>query len=1060
MLYLHQSNRLEQLLFLLCKTLASTPTDPLTAEIVVVQNPGMARWLFQQIALTNGIAANIDFPLPASFIWRLLNLTIGDLPDISRFSKEVLLWRIQKGLTELRDDPLFAEIRHYLADDRKKDKRIQLAATVADLFDQYLVHRPDMLLSWEQKTDEPKHWQARLWQWLASDDEPHRARLTQRFFAAFQDKTLKTTELPQRISLFGLNSLAPVYIDMLAAIGEYTDVHLFHLSPCRQAWDDILPEQALARQQKIWLEHGQDDVSAYFTSGNPLLASLGKVGRDFFQLLLRHDPHEEDLYERPDQNSLLGAVQGDILDLIDRTKHPTPLDRADASIRFHCCHSPMREVQVLHNRLLALFANDPDLKPGDILVMAPDINKYAPAIAGVFGAAGEQLRIPWSIADQSRRDVDQVIRGFLDLLALPGSRFTTVEVLSLLENPAIAARFDIRETDLVQLRGRITRAGIRWGLDPEQCRADGLPDLGQHTWTHGQERLLLGHCLGQVDEPWLGVLPSAAAAASAPDWLGCLSRFLRRLRAFARACGEELSPQKWHNLLLELVNDFFTDQDPFHDSLILIRETLADFLLHTQRAEFHDPLSLAEMRYHLEGCFSGGGRHAFLTGRVTFCNMVPMRSLPFAVIYLLGMNDAAYPRCPRPADFDLMAKEPRLGDRNRREDDRYLFLEALLSARRHFIVSWVGRDQRENTELPPATVVADLSDYLDRGWRLPGDTQLAAALTTIHPLQPFSTACFSGNDETAAYSDLWLPPGHRNTTAPFFNKQLTDESKEIVGIDELARFWGDPISFLLEQRLGLRLRLHDLSLPESEPFTLDNLNAYLLKNELLHRLEQHENPVPVCARAAADGLLPGFAGQTLHCSTLLDQAASLFERFHREACDPMPAIPLDLRLAGIRLTGQLDNLHASGRVTIRPGKYRGQDLLDLWVHHLALCLLRPAGVMPVSALIATNATLVLAEAAEPDRELERLLSLFREGQCRPLHFYPDVDMEMVTAKGTIKNMDAARKKWFSGYSKGVEDTPGYRLALRGAEPLDDEFLELVQLMVPIRQALEVKNVPA
>ncbi len=1064
MLFLHQSNRLEQLLLLLCKTLAKVPADPLATDIVVVQNPGMARWVFQQIALHDGIAANLDFPLPATFIWRILDLSLGELPDISSFSREVLTWRIMRGLAELAEEPLFEEIQRYLGNDPEQSRRLQLAQTVSDLFDQYLVYRPDKLLQWEKET--PRHWQMRLWQWLARNEEPHRARLMELFFSRCDQEELDRKHLPHRVCLFGINSLAPVYIEILARISSYIDIHLFHLSPCRQAWDDIVSAKTLFRRKKQLLDAGPGDTCDYYSVGNPLLASLGRIGRDFFQLLLQQEFHETEQYEDPGQDTLLGGLQADILDIEDRSAHPATLAAGEDSIHFHICHSPMREVQVLHNQLLRLFEDEPDLKPGDILVMAPDISRYAPAIAGVFGAADDTMRIPWSVADRSRAEEDQLVRGFLDLLALPGGRFTTVGVLALLENPAIAARFAIRPADLPQLRGHIVRAGIRWGLDREQCRADGLPDLDLHTWLHGLDRLLLGHCLGSGDASWQGLLPSAGQAGSSPEWLGGLAMFLHALRSFVRASAKPQPPSRWHGLLLGLLADFFLDADgaddsaaySFSDSLVQVRQAVNDFLLHTDKAGFREPLSLAEIRSHLEGCFADAGGHAFLSGQVTFCNMVPMRSLPFQVVYLLGMNDSDYPRSMRPADFDLIARQPRPGDRNRRDDDRYLFLEALLSARRHFIISWVGRDQQENTQRPPSTVVAELRDYINQGWKSGAEpaSRAADALTTEHPLQPFSPRCFSDTPDTANYGALWLPAAEKRPLPPFFIHPLTPEPAARIRLDSLVRFWGDPLSFLLEERLGLRLRPDGLALPESEPFGLDGLGAYLLRAELLQRLRRHVPPAPACARAAADGLLPGFAGQKILCAGLIEEAESLCRRFEESSRqETASALPVECDLAGTCLTGRLDSLYSAGRIVMRPARHKGRDLLSLYIHHLLLCLLEPAGVQPVSTHIATDATLVLAPVPEPATHLEQLLDLYREGLCRPLHFYPDVSHALAKAKTCAQGLAAARRKWYSGFKDGIEEKPGYRLALRGREPLDDEFVELAQLFVPLLSSLEV-----
>ena len=87
------------------------------------------------------------------------------------------------------------------------------------------------------------------------------------------------------------------------------------------------------------------------------------------------------------------------------------------------------------------------------------------------------------------------------------------------------------------------------------------------------------------------------------------------------------------------------------------------------------------------------GAKGFISGRVTFCAMLPMRSIPFKVICIIGLNENTFPRQKSSLEFDLMAKHPVKGDRNNRDSDRYLFLETLISAKERLILSYVGQSE-------------------------------------------------------------------------------------------------------------------------------------------------------------------------------------------------------------------------------------------------------------------------------------------------------------------------------------------------------------------------------
>ena len=1070
-MYLFQSNRLENLFDALCATLTEPISNPLAPEIIVVQNPGMARWLSQQIALRTGISAHCSFPLPASFIWQLFEQTLQGLPDLSRFDRNVLLWCVQGELESLLAEPGMEEINAYLTEDADGRKRFQLAEKISDLFDQYQVYRPAMLLQWEQGGE--GHWQARLWRRLTAENKKHRAALLQRFLRAAELGELRTDGLPERVSVFGINSLAPAYLEVIDRISEFVDIRIFHLSPCQQAWDDILSERLLALKRQSWRDQGLDDLSAYFTAGNPLLASMGTVGQEFFSLLMAKNPMEAQLYQEPEGDALLHRIQSDILNLHDRGgRERCLLPPNESSIRFHCCHSPMREVQVLHDRLLDLFANDPHLKPADILVMAPDITAYAPAVAGVFGSAPPARHIPWSIADQAGRQEQPVIEGFLNLLELQESRFTAPDVMALLENQAVLRGFGLAAEDVVLMRSALLEAGIRWGLDQEQRCERGLADAQQHTWDFGLDRLLLGYLTGPLDQPWQGIMPCSGTVGSMGSWLGGLTDFIRALQALRRRMKAEHQPEQWADLLHSLLDDFLVRDgaEDNQDGVLILRRTIADFVEYCRTAGFARQLSLPIIRHWFEMRLSEpAGGQAFLAGRVTFCNMVPMRSVPFQVIWLLGMNDLDYPRTQRTPAFDLMAQQPRLGDRSRRDDDRYLFLEALLSARKQLSVSWVGRDQQDNSSLPPSVVVAELRDYINRGWSVgrEGNAEQTAAdlLTVKYPLQPFSRHCFSGNPKTASYASEWLPKplSSSERALAFVQRPLPPaEPCQQVELDRLVRFWNHPVRFFLEQRMGLRSHYAEEALPEAEAFTLDHLQKYLLRREILiaqraeaakgtGRTEGEKTPqaTPPLYRMQAAGNLPGGRfGHILYREMERNTAVLVdaLEPLTRERADPEE---VSLRVGDILLTGQLSSLYRSGRVTFRPASLKAEDRLKLWIHHLVLLIQSPAKVQPVSVHAALDEMVSFQEVENPEEELAALVRCFRQGEAEPLHFYPNTSYAWAKARSEAAAWNAARTSWYSGYYRGEGDDPAYEIALRAQDPLDQRFVELAELFRPV-----------
>lgn len=1062
--HLYQSNRLEILLAAFCELLATPQPDPLAPEIVIVQNPGMGRWLSQQIALQTGISANLSFPLPASFFWEIFTATLGDLPELSAFERDTMLWRVAGELGTLFDHRSMTSIKSYLNDDQDGTKKFQLAEKITETFDQYLVYRPKMLLNWERGQD--NHWQAILWRRLCEQNSAHRATLLKQFFDQGTAGKLHTANLPVRISLFGINSLAPTYLAVLKVLAPFVRIHIFHLSPCKQAWDDILPRRLLAIKRRTWRQQNIDDLNSYFTSGNPLLASLGATGQEFFSLLMEMELNgtETSLYAPPDSPTLLGKIQSDILELADRTAATQPQNfTPDNSIHFHCCHSRMREIQVLHDRLLDLFAADSSLQPADILVMAPDIGQYAPYVNGVFAAAEPHMRISWSIADQHPGTEQPVIDGFLTLLELLTSRFTAPEVMAFLENPAVLHSFALHEDDIPELRAFIRKAGIRFGLDddltPSACHAQAP------TWRFGINRLLMGYCTGKLDEPCLDILPCATGHNTITSWLGNLTDFLQTLHRLAVRCQTPHTPERWQEILLNLVTDFFatSGRNEDQDALINLREKITDFAHHCHNADYTAPLPFTVVRHHFNTLLAQpGGGHAFLAGKVTFCNMVPMRSIPFKVIWLLGMNDKDYPRNQRPPAFDLIGQKPELGDRSRRDDDRYLFLESLLSARNHLVISWLGRDQQTNQPLPPSVVVAELHDYLDRGW-LPHEEQSTNCdlLTTVHPLQPFSPKNFSPGASGKSYARLWLPTPCDREKLPFCPTPLPASSQcpTTISLASLCRFWNHPVKYFLLNRLGLNLYFMEENLPESELFTLDHLQSYQVNEKILPRVIAGTMSDGVFARLQAEGEFPIAGSGKIVQKQIITQAEELCEKVSLLLTSRLEPVPFEVNVAGYTVTGELSSLDNRGCISFRSAQCNGKDILNLWIHHLILNLIRPRGVDLVSFHVGKDKILSFPPIDQPEHHLEPLLRSFQQGQQEPLHFYPKTSYAWASAKEE-QRMSKAKTSWFShaAYNgHGEEDDLAYSIGLRGQNPLDLCFTQLAMVFFPILEAMEENN---
>ncbi|MGP4123713.1 MAG: exodeoxyribonuclease V subunit gamma [Sodalis sp. (in: enterobacteria)] len=1036
MFTVYHSNQLDLLKTLAAALIAGRPLrDPFQPEVILVQSNGMAQWMQMQLAAHFGIAANIEFPLPASFIWQMFIRVLSDIPDESAFSKSAMTWRLMALLPRLCRQPDFTAIREYLHDDDDKRKGFQFAARVADLFDQYLVYRPDWLEIWQRGevidgVGEAQRWQAPLWRALILETERagqplwHRANLYQRFIQTLTQSQTRPTGLPDRIFIFGISALSPTYLQALQVLGRHIDIHLLFTNPCRYYWGDICDCAFLARllrrrrrhyqqQTELALFRRPEQAAALFDAlgeqqiGNPLLASWGKQGRDNLYLLAQMDGIAEvDAFIEPAGDNLLSLLQRDILALedhavidIDRETleqggGKRPLRPDDRSLSVHVCHSPQREVEVLHNSLLAMIAEDPTLRPRDVIVMVADIDRYTPAIQAVFGNASGERYLPFAISDRQTQHFHPVLPAFLRLLELPRSRFTAEQVLALLEVSALAARFAINEQGLQLLRLWVAESGIRWGLDNDTLRELMLPTTGQHTWQFGLTRMLLGYAMDSESGDWQGILPYDEASGLIAGLVGQLAEFLMRLRQWRDRLALPRSLAAWLGCAREIIEDFFAPDTEAEAALAWLENQWRQVLRCGLQVGYDQLVPVTLLQDELAARLEHGRvSQRFLAYPINFCTLMPMRSIPFRVVCLLGMNDGVYPRTLSSVGFDLMEQQPRRGDRSRRDDDRYLFLEALLSAQQRLYISFIGRSIQDNTPRYPSVLVSELSDYVAQSFHLPGDEHADAEssadrvrthLWQYHSRMPFAPENFLPGSEIQSFADEWLPAAcAEGKPQPDFVAPLTTLRCEALALDKLLRFYRHPVRAWFLQRLGVSFCQKPLELAADEPFVIDGLTRYQLNTRLVNKLIEGESTDRLFRQVRAAGLLPHGAFGELYWARQCQEMTALSEQVRRWRLPKTHSLKVSLKFDDMTFSGWLLQVQANGLLRWRPGMLSERDGLLLWLEHLVYCAMGGEGE---SRMFGTRGEWRFAplNACQAKEFLLSLVSGYCQGMASPL----------------------------------------------------------------------------
>jgi exodeoxyribonuclease V gamma subunit len=1089
------SHRSELLADVLTHWLREHPLAPLESEVVLVQSNGMAEWIKIELARQGSVCAATRVELPSRFLWRTYRQVLGahTVPPDSPLDKLPMTWRLMALLPGCLYEPVFKPVAGFLRGD-EPDRLLQLASRLADLFDQYQIYRPDWLQDWAAGRDvlrqaageavlaDDQRWQAELWRRvLATLDQAEcqaiRPALHARALAHLQSGQPLASAVVRRVSVFGMSHMPGQLLEMLAALAAHSQVLLAVPNPCQYHWGDIIDGRDALQNQRRYQRQGNkasalDEVNLaqMHLHAPTLLAAWGRQGRDFIRQLDAFDDLQAalaltqlkrlDFFDDlpgEDGTRLLAQLQRRIRDLEPVSRPAQPLVADDASVVFKVAHSPVRELEVLHDQLLQWFHTPPGsqpLSPRDVVVMVPDIEVMAPAIRAVFGQykRSDARFIPFDIADLGAQVISPLIQAVEWLLALPWQRSRMSELVELIEVPALAARFGLNETDLPTLVRWMAGSGIRWGLSAEHRAGLGLGVCGDdNSALFGVQRMLMGYACGaeplQVDAA--GLTPYAEVGGLDAELAGSLAHLLQALIDWWQTCTQNARPAQWaergRGLLAAL---FKARDDKDRSALAALDQALSDWVRACDEAGFDEAVPLAVARSAwLEALKTPRLEQRFRAGGVTFCTLMPMRAIPFQAVCLLGMNDGDYPRRSPRADFDLMGLPgmARPGDRSRRDDDRQLMLEALLSARQVLYVSWSGHSVRDNSEQPPSVLVSQLRDEIDLLW----GQGTAQALTTAHPLQPFSRAYFEAGSGLQTHAKEWQaaqvatpvvarPVGGQSLLAPLESAQ----GLPIITLAQLARFLRKPVAAFFRERLQVHLEDERSALQDEESFGLSGLDLYQLLDQELQRVptDLQAEGVPEHARRVVQhlrqaGVLPLASLGALETQKLthilqIQLAAALRERV--SCTDAAERVLVDVSHPRVQLQDALSAVclsekglltlglraNALANIQLKTPLAYPDKLIDIWLPSLAAAAM---GQPLRCVVVGRNAVLRVPapESAQAQAQLQVLLDTWVEGMRWPLPLPPGLALQWLKDKDNPHALSDAYEG--SGFKRAERD---------------------------------------
>jgi len=1088
MLHVHRSERADALVTELARLVADPLDDPMTPEVVSVPTRGIERWLTQRLSMRlgaresrqDGVCANIAFPFPGTLVGGALACAAGADPKGDPWVPERAVWPLIEVVEEHFDEPWLAPLAQHMRNSATAEgsRRFSSIRHVADLFDRYAVHRPDMLQRWaagSPQLDETQ-WQFELWRLLRErlGEQSPAERLVDACRRLEEEPEL--LDLPTRLSLFGLTRLPASYLDVLEAVGACRDVHLFLLHPSPALWERLVPE--VGRSSRYVLR--SDDPTAG-APRNPLLASWGRDAREMQLVLGGAEEHGEHagpvVADHP--RTLLQLIQDDIR--ADRAPMGEPggsavdvrplLGPGDDSIRVHSCHGRGRQVEVLRDAILHLLEDDATLEPRDIIVMCPDIETFAPLIQATFGGhdvtdnPADALEI--RLADRSLRQTNPVMAVLAEVLELATARFTATEVLDLAGREPVRRRFRFSDEDLFRLEEWVDKACVRWGFDAAHRSSFQLENIGSNTWQFGLDRILLGVTMADERQRLFeGTLPLDDVDSTDIELAGRMAELLDRLRAAFDDLSTARTVDAWADTLAR-ISDSLTatsERDAWQRSQMT---TLLDELVEEATVNHVvSPVALScdDVRSILTDRLKGRPTRAnFCTGHLTVCTLVPMRSIPHRVVCLLGLDDGSFPRHIERDGDDLTARHPRVGDRDVRSEDRQLLLDALLAARDHLVVTYGGRDERSNLPRPPAVPVGELLDVVDHTVRMP-QGRPRDSIVFSHPLQPFDPRNYERGarmpDTPWSFDALHLAgaraalnPSH---DAPLFLEQpLGTYETSVIGIDQLERFLRHPVRAFLRERLSVSLRDRTRDFEDAIPIKLDPLEQWQVADRLLAARLGGATPESCrAAEIARGGLPPGRLADPV-----LDAITGPVEVLVREGQSPLAPTSLDVRveLSGTYgLVGTVAGVRGNVIHSVTYSKLGPAARLIAWLRLLALTAAwpdRPFEALTIGRSQSRRHTISKARIAPlgPDAEsrrasadvhLRRLVDLFDRGMREPLPLYCKTSAAWAAAAAAGEDAyRAAAGCWDSGHNGFNEDRDSEHVLVLGGPLTFDAMVE-------------------
>jgi exodeoxyribonuclease V gamma subunit len=1042
MYHLYHSPHLTKLAQKLSELLdENKPADPLKPVEIIVPNRDTAQWISLYLAESTGIAANVNYLLPSEWLWQRIRDYDPDLPDLLPSDRGPLTWSIYQLLSDksiIRQFPVLS--RWFEEQTGKKNLHLwQLSDQISSVFDQYQVYRPEMLNEWVfSSAGDGDNWQKSLWnllvdQWSQLSGNGLRWDRASLFLRLNEKGLSSNYAIGQPVYLFNPGLMPASVSQLLLESGKLKQVYHFMVISTRAVLTDEPGVNRIGRQ------FGTEQHELY----KPV-SDFASMNRE--QVLIQN------LYDQKPEDNHLDKLKNSII-------HDSELpdfQYDDQSIQVKSCHSPLREVEVLHQFLLGLFSENHDLAPDDILVVTPDLHRYAPFIDAVFGTREEGLpEIPYQIST-SPGFTNRVSMAFRDLLEIVDSRFRKEDILEFMHHSAVRDRFQMSDSDFSTINQWFDENRVVWGIDGAHRNEFDQPGTNQQTWKEAMKRGWLGQLV--ADQPGVitnGILLYAGiVSAEEKELWAKVHSVLTQLIEIRTASKEDKTPDDWLAELESWIYQLFCSDIDYEDESRSVLKICQQLIRELKTGGLETPVSFQIMKKSIKRNLAAksGGSVSFTRGMM-FSSMVPARSLPFKVIALLGLNDDQFPRKPITPEYDLMASERRMGERDRKNEDRNLFLESIMAAGKVHYSSYIGRNQEDDEVLPPSPILDEWIEVLANCHGVN-----PAQIVQTERLNGYSANLFvKGNEKSFSKSYQHIVRQrykYSDLKGILIDKSIgyeEEQDRHFIGVDDLTGFYRNPVGSFFNQRLNIYLKNFD---EEEDEFGFDGLATHILFQLVFNWKLQGMDNRQITELLLSSGYLPeGWPGEKR-----VQNAIQIVERtFHqiqqRNFSPKLINHKVRVQLNDAMIEGRVQSYSDSGMLFVYLSGDSGKRMIRSWIQHLLMCTEThdPKFVSTLLFDVKNNSRewKQFPFIANAEELLNELVSTYINGMIEPLNLYINSAYQYAKyADDTNKAANRARFEWEGDFKLFPENSDKYlELILGKNSEVDlDEIARIADLI--------------